>query len=160
MPVPEADVPFIQTGGDVQVRVQATGRVFSGKIVRFTRSLDTSTRTMLVEVDVPNPKLTLSPGMYAETIISLQQKKQILTVPSQAVVKGDSPPYVLVVDSANRVQKKVVSLGIEGADKTEIASGVSVGEQVIVSGQTDYHAGETVRPRPFSISMPPQEGSH
>jgi len=54
MPVPESDVPFIQEGGAVQVRVNATGRTFTGKIVRFTRALDTDTRTMLTEVDVPN----------------------------------------------------------------------------------------------------------
>lgn len=160
MPVPEADVPFIRTGGEVQVKVQATSKSFTGKIIRFTRSLDTSTRTMLVEVDVPNPKLTLSPGMYAETIISLQQKDQVLTVLSQAVVKGDSQPYVLALDGTNKVQKKLVALGIEGADRTEIVSGVSAGEQVIVSGQTNYHSGQTVRPRPFAINMPPEEGSH
>jgi RND family efflux transporter MFP subunit len=158
MPVPEADVPFIQDGGEVQVKVQATGKTFTGKIIRFTRALDTSTRTMLVEVDVPNPKLTLSPGMYAETVISLQQRNHVLTIPSQAVVQGESQPYVLALDAANKVQKKTVTLGIQGADKTEIASGLSAGEQIIVSGQVNYQPGETVRPHPLSIAMPPQGG--
>jgi RND family efflux transporter MFP subunit len=159
MPVPEADVPFIQDGGEVQVKVQATGKTFTGKIIRFTRALDTSTRTMLVEVDVPNPKLTLSPGMYAETIISLQQRNHVLTIPSQAVVRGDSDSYVLALDHANNVQKKLVTLGIQGADRTEIVNGLSAGEQVIVSGQVNYQPGETVRPRPLSITMPPQGGT-
>jgi len=52
MPVPESDVPYIREGGDVQVKVNATGRVFGGKIVRFARALDSGTRTMLTEVDV------------------------------------------------------------------------------------------------------------
>jgi RND family efflux transporter MFP subunit len=159
MPVPEADVPFIQEGGEVQVKVQATGKTFTGKIIRFTRALDTSTRTMLVEVDVPNPKLTLSPGMYAETVISLQQRNHVLTIPSQAVVQGDSDSYVLALDHANQVQKKLVTLGIQGSDRTEIVNGLSAGEQVIVSGQVNYQPGETVRPRPLSITMPPQGGS-
>jgi RND family efflux transporter MFP subunit len=159
MPVPEADVPFIQEGGEVQVKVQATGKTFTGKIIRFTRALDTSTRTMLVEVDVPNPKLTLSPGMYAETVISLQQRNRVLTIPSQAVVQGDSDSYVLALDHANQVQKKLVTLGIQGSDRTEIVNGLSAGEQVIVSGQVNYQPGETVRPRPLSITMPPQGGS-
>jgi RND family efflux transporter MFP subunit len=159
MPVPEADVPSIQEGGEVQVRVQATGKTFTGKIIRFTRSLDTSTRTMLVEVDVPNPKLTLSPGMYAETVISLQQRDRVLTIPSQSVVQDGNQSYVLALDQANKVQKKTVALGIQGSDRTEIVKGLSQGEQVIVSGQVNYQPGETVRPRPLSISMPPQEGS-
>jgi RND family efflux transporter MFP subunit len=159
MPVPETDVPFVQEGGEVQVRVQATGKTFSGKIIRFTRALDTSTRTMLVEVDVPNPKLTLSPGMYAETIISLQQRNHVLTVPSQAVVRGDGQSFVLALDHANKVQKKTVTLGIQGSDRTEIVSGLSDGEPVIVSGQVNYQPGEIVRPRPLSIAMAPQGGN-
>ena len=62
MPVPESDVPYIQTDGEVQFKVNATGRTFTGKIVRFSRALDTATRTMLTEVDVPNPDLALAPG--------------------------------------------------------------------------------------------------
>ena len=159
MPVPEADVPFIQEGEEVQVRVQATGKTFTGKLIRFTRSLDTSTRTMLVEVDVPNPKLTLTPGMYAETIITLQQRNQVLAIPSQAVVRDGDQSYVLALDHTNKVQKKIVTLGIQGSDRTEIVNGLSEGESVIVSGQVNYQPGETVHPRPFSISMPPHEGS-
>lgn len=156
MPVPETDVPFIQEGHEVQVRVQATGRTFVGKIIRFSRALDISTRTMLVEVDVPNPELTLSPGMYAETVIDLVQRNHVLTIPSQAVVQGNGNPYVLALDAANKVEKKVVTLGIQGADRTEIVTGLSPGQSVIVSGQANYQPGQTVRPRIFSINMPPQ----
>ena len=88
MPVPEKDVPYIQVGGEVQVKVQATGKSFTGKIVRFTRELDVSTRTMLAEVDVPNADQALSTGMFAETSIVLQQQNNVLTVPESAVVKG------------------------------------------------------------------------
>ena len=91
MPVPESDVPYIQVGGDVQVKVNATGRTFTGKIVRFSRALDTNTRTMLTEVDVPNRDLSLSPGMYAETTIQLQQKNDALILPAQAVVQNGDP---------------------------------------------------------------------
>jgi RND family efflux transporter MFP subunit len=159
MPVPEADVPFIREGGEVQVRVQATAKTFTGKLIRFTRALDTSTRTMLVEVDVPNPKLTLTPGMYAETMITLQQRNHVLAIPSQAVVRDGNQSYVLALDQANRVQKKTITLGIQGSDRTEIVDGLSEGESVIVSGQVNYQPGETVRPRPLSITMPPREGS-
>src|ERR1700685_75306 len=49
MPVPEGDVPYIQVGGDVQVTVSANGQTFTGKIIRFSRALDTNTRTMQTE---------------------------------------------------------------------------------------------------------------
>jgi RND family efflux transporter MFP subunit len=148
MPVPEADVSFIREGGDVEVRVQATGRAFTGKIIRFSRSLDPTTRTMLVEVDVRNPNLTLSPGMFAETVIGLQRRDNALTIPSQAIEQGDGHPYVLTVDAKGKVAKQDVTLGIEGANRTEVLTGLSAGESVIVSGQVNYQAGETVQPKP------------
>lgn len=158
MPVPEADVPYIAVGGSVQVRVQATGKVFVGKIVRFARALDPSTRTMTTEVDVANPTLALSPGMYAETVIALQQRKNVLTVPIQAVVQGTSQSYVLALDANNRVEKKIVTMGVQGANRVEITSGLTEGETVIVSGQTNYEVGQVVRPQVESVSMPGEAG--
>jgi RND family efflux transporter MFP subunit len=159
MPVPEEDVPFIKVGGDVQIKLQATGKIILGKIVRFTRELTTSTRTMLAEVDVPNPDLTLSAGMTAETTIVLQAQKDVLTVPAGAVLKEeDGQAYVLIVDTDNKVQKVPVKLGIQGADRVEIAQGLSERQSVIVSGQANYQAGQVVRPKLSTISMPKQGG--
>src|SRR5450631_3060131 len=159
MPVPESDVPFIQDGGEVQITVQATGRTFTGKIIRFSRALDSTTRTMLAEVDVPNPDLKLSPGMYAQTVISLQQRNNVLTIPTQAVVQGEGEAYVLTVDPSGKVQKKVVLLGIQGPDKVEVTSGLAEGDMVILSGQINYQAGQTVHPKIATVvTMPKQEG--
>jgi len=159
MPVPEEDVPFIKVGGDVTMKLQATGKTFSGKIVRFTRELATSTRTMLAEVDVPNPDLALSTGMTAETTVVLQQHKAVLSVPAGAVLKGDGQAHVLVVDKDNRVEVAPVTLGIQGANRIEILSGLSEGQSVIVSGQANYEAGQTVKPRLSDISMPAEGGN-
>jgi RND family efflux transporter MFP subunit len=159
MPVPEADVPYIHEGGEVQIKVNATGRTFTGKIVRFSRALDTDTRTMLTEVDVPNPDLVLSPGMYAETMIQLQQKDDTLTLPAQAVVQSGDQAYVLVVDSTNHIEKRNVTLGIQTADRMEILSGLHDGERVIASGQANYQSGEAVTPHAAFIPTAAQEVS-
>jgi RND family efflux transporter MFP subunit len=163
MPVPEGDVPYIRQGGEVQVKVSATGLSFTGKIVRFTRSLDTNTRTMLTEVDVPNPDLTLNPGMYAETTIQLQHKDDALTLPSQAVVhtsdqNGDQA-YVLVVDATKHIERRSVTLGIQTANRVEITGGLQAGEQVVASGQTNYQPGDEVSPHPAFIPTEAQEAS-
>jgi len=92
MPVPEEDVPFIKIGGDVQIKLQATGKTISGKIIRFTRELTTSTRTMLAEVDVPNRDLTLSTGMTAETTIVLEAQKNCSLSPPGPYSKGTVKP--------------------------------------------------------------------
>jgi RND family efflux transporter MFP subunit len=158
MPVPEEDVPFIRIGSDVQIKLQATGKIISGKIVRFTRELATSTRTMLAEVDVPNPDLTLSAGMTAEATIVLQDQKNVLTVPGRAVLKGDAQAYVLIVDKDNKVQKVPVTLGIQGSDRIEITQGLAEHQTVIVSGQENYQSGQVVRPQLSAIAMPKQGG--
>jgi RND family efflux transporter MFP subunit len=157
MPVPEEDVPYIHIGGEMQIRVKSTGKIFTGKVIRFTRELNTSTRTMLAEVDVPNPDLSLTSGMYAETTITLQHKSNTLIVPAGAVVRQAESSYVLVVDSQNRVVKLPVVVGIEGPNRVEIAKGLSENQSVIVSGQSNYEVGQVVQPKPFTISMSDQE---
>ena len=159
MPVPESDVPFIAIGSPVQIKVNATGRSFSGKIVRFARSLDGSTRTMLTEVDVPNPDLTLNPGMFADATIQLQQKPNALLLPAQAILHNGNQSYVLALDGSNHVQRRDVTLGIETADKAEIASGLREGDRVIASGQSGYQVGETVTPHAAFIPTPAEETS-
>jgi len=159
MPVPEEDVPYIKVGGGVQIKLQATGKVISGKIVRFTRELTTATRTMLAEVDVTNSDLALSTGMTAEATIVLEEQKDVLTVPAGAVLKGDGQPYVLIVDAANKVRKVPVVVGIQGPDRIEITQGLAEHQNVIVSGQANYQAGQIVHPVVSTIAMPKQEGA-
>jgi RND family efflux transporter MFP subunit len=159
MPVPETDVPCIQVGGDVQVKVNATGHTFTGKIIRFSRALDTNTRTMLTEVDVPNRDLSLNPGMYADTTIQLQQKNDALILPAQAVVQSGDQSYVLVVDATNHVEKRNVTLGIQTSNRVEITSGLQAGDNVIAAGQTGYQPGEVVSPHAAFIPTAAQEVS-
>lgn len=147
MPVPESDVALIRAGSKVRISVTSLKRSWNGKVVRFTRALDMNTRTMTVEVDVPNADLALSPGMFAETEIYLEQHGSALNIPAQAVIRDGDKAHVLVVNSAGEVENRPVITGIEGENRVEIVSGVKAGESVIVSGQTSYHPGQHVRPQ-------------
>jgi RND family efflux transporter MFP subunit len=144
MPIPERDVPDVQIGSVVTVHVQATGQQFPATVVRFTRDVSNSTRTMLTEVDVKNPDLTLTPGMYATVTFNLEEKKAALLVPASAVIQGDQPS-VMLVDGNNRVEKREVVLGIAGSNSQEIASGLQSGDRVIVGGVSTLQPGEVVR---------------
>ena len=129
MAVPERDVPLVHVGSQVTVHVQATGQQFPGTVVRFTRDVSNATRTMLTEVDVNNPDLTLTPGMYADVTFDLEQKNDALLVPVSAILQGDQPS-VMLVDSNHRVRKQAVVLGISGANAQEITSGLEAGDEV------------------------------
>lgn len=146
MPVPEQDVPLVHEGSIVTVHVQATGQDFPGTVVRFTRDVSNSTRTMLTEVDVKNPSLTLTPGMYADVTFNLQDKQNALIIPAASVIQGDQPS-VLIVDSSNRVQRRAVVLGIAGSNEQEVTRGLQPGDRVIVGGISTLQPGEQVTPQ-------------
>ncbi|MHB1958110.1 MAG: efflux RND transporter periplasmic adaptor subunit [Acidobacteriaceae bacterium] len=152
MPVPESDADYMKIGGPAMVQVQATGETINTKIVRFTRSMDRSTRTMLTEVDIPNPDLHLAPGMYADTTFPLKSAGNAMMAPIDAIVEGDQP-YVLIVDDTNHVVKSPVVLGIQGPNYYQIVSGVKVGDRVIVGNQSDYQPGQLVTPSPVDMDL-------
>src|SRR6185503_4382071 len=98
VPVPESLAGFIRNGDTANIRVQATGESFTGTVSRNTASLDTATRTMQVEIDVPNKKDKLTPGMYADVSLDVRRAGNALAVPVQAVDQSGSQPVVLVVN--------------------------------------------------------------
>jgi RND family efflux transporter MFP subunit len=152
MPVPERDVPLVHVGSQVTVHVQATGQQFPGTVVRYTRDVSNATRTMLTEVDVNNPDLTLTPGMYADVTFNLEQKNDALIVPVSAIIQGDQPS-VMLVDSNNRVRKQSVVLGISGANSQEVTSGLQAGDKVIIGGQSELQPGQQVVPQPAKSDL-------
>jgi RND family efflux transporter MFP subunit len=147
IPVPEQAIPEIRLGQSVAVKVSTLDRTFAGKIVRFSDQVDVDTRTMHTEVQVPNPKYQIVPGMYASVLLPLHTVENALAVPVQAVRNtGEARGQVLVVNSQNRVEPRDVTLGIETAEDMQILSGLREGELVIFGEQSQYKAGELIKP--------------
>src|ERR1700732_3616645 len=143
IPVPERAVSDIHVGEDIAVTVSGTNKSFSGKIVRFSDQIDTTTRTMHTEVDVPNPKYELVSGMYAAVKIPLHSVANVLTLPVQAVQSaGEGKGTVLVVDHNNKIENRGVTLGLQSAKEVEITSGLQENETVIFGAQGQFKAGE------------------
>ncbi len=85
IPVPESAVPDIHVGqNDRRERLRLSNKTFTGKIVRFSDQIDMQTRTMHTEVQVPNPKLRMVPGMYASVQIPLHTAANVLSVPDSS----------------------------------------------------------------------------
>jgi RND family efflux transporter MFP subunit len=147
IPVPESLAARVREGDTADVRVQATGEHFTGKVARYTNSLDRSTRSMQVEIDVPNSKYKLAPGMYADVVLHTQENPTALTIPVQALERNGNKTSVMIVDASDRVQPREISTGIESADKVEVVSGLQEGDRVIVGNPNSYTAGEHVKPK-------------
>ena len=147
IPVPERAVSDVHLGQSVAVQVSNNSQPFQGQIVRFSEQIDTQTRTMHTEVDVPNPKYQLIPGMYATVQIPLHSVKGVLTLPTQAVqISSGGHGTVLVVNANSKIEKRDVVLGLQTATDTEILSGLEEKEMVVFGEQSQYKPGELVAP--------------
>jgi RND family efflux transporter MFP subunit len=148
IPVPERAVSNIQIGESVAVNVSGMDRAFDGKIIRFSDQIDTNTRTMHTEVDVPNPKYELVPGMYASVKIPLHSVAKVLTVPIQAFqAEGEGKGIVLVVGTGNKIERRDVATGLQSATDVEITSGLQENETVIFGSLGQYRPGQIVAPK-------------
>lgn len=143
LPVPESAVPRIHAGQNVTVRVSSLNRDFTGHVARFSDKLEPSTRTMDTEVDVPNPSLTLVPGMYAEVDLQLDQHNDVLSVPVDALDSG----RVFLVKEPGVIHIVPVTVGIETANRVEIRSGLQEGDTVIVGRHAGLVEGQQVHPQ-------------
>lgn len=157
VPVPEGDVQYVHAGDQLQVRVDAINRSFSGKIVRFTRNVNFETRTMETEIDVENKNLSLSPGMYANTLLELDDHKNVVTIPMEALVLNGKQQTIYVLDDSNRIHIRNVQVGLQGQKLVEIISGLNPGDRVVLGGQENYREGQQVNalltPEPASDAV-------
>ncbi|MCU1319071.1 MAG: secretion protein HlyD [Edaphobacter sp.] len=152
IPVPETLSGYVRDGDTADIRVQATADRFSGKIVRTTGSLDRATRSLQVEVDVPNPKLKLTPGMYADVTLRIQGNTDALTVPVDAIDHSTAGATVLVVNANGEVERRKVKTGLEGPQEIEVLEGLRVGERVIVGNLSTFQPGQKINPRQSSMT--------
>lgn len=120
------------------------GRQFHGKIVRNAASIDMSSRTLLVEVDVKNPSGELLPGSYVSVHLKLPSKVPAVTVPSNVLLFRAQGLQVAKVQG-DRVQLASVTLGRDYGDKVEIVSGVNRNDSVIVNPSDSIMQGQQVR---------------
>jgi len=149
LPVPESAVPTVHVGQEVSVHVPTLGRSFPGRVARFAEKVSSTTRTMDTEVDVPNPNLVLIPGMYAQASLTLDNRKNVLTIPIQAVDFGsdETSGQVVVVTTENRIEIRKAQFGLQTETKVEVRSGLSEGDMVVTSNRSNLRSGQEVRPK-------------
>jgi RND family efflux transporter MFP subunit len=145
-PVSVDYVRGIHLGAAASVSVGSLdNRAFVGKIARFSNKVDDSTRTMIVEMEVPNPTLELVPGMYAQVQIKVDQRDHVLAIPVETVAAGSKS--VLVVNRANEVEERPVRLGIETPSMYEVVTGLQEGDLVMLGNTAQVTPGQKVTPR-------------
>ena len=133
--VPEKEVAKIFGIGQADVTLDALpGRRFVGRVTRFSQAVDLTTRTMPVEVRVPNPGNEIKPGMFATIALVLSSRPNAITIASNIVLRDENGTYVYVLNDG-RARRVRVALGQELDSRFEVQSGLSAGDSVIVAGQ-------------------------
>lgn len=167
--VPENYATVMRAGLPAQVDVQEIpNRAFIGHVVRTSAALDAASRTMLTEVDIPNPGFVLLPGMYANVRFQMQQTTPPVVIPSFALVIRSAGTQVMVVDDAApdhapRVHLRNVQTGRDFGSTIEILSGLSEGDRVIVNPSADMSEGMRIQLATSADSaqhIPARSGTH
>ena len=90
--------------------------------------------------------------MYADVVLQVQNKDNVLTVPVQAVQRNNEQPNVFVLDAQNHVTTRAIQTGIQEPAKVEVVSGLREGDRVIVGNLNAYHEGEVVDPKMSALT--------
>jgi len=145
--VVEKDVPLIQIGQKAEVRAEAyPERAFEGTVTRVVHALNRQTRTMTVEVDLPNKDHHLKGGMFARVEVLVGTHRHAIQIPSDALTRLDELQYVYVVKDGQALQVPVV-IGDRVGSRIEIVKGLVGDEQIIVSGKDLVSTGTPVEAR-------------
>ena len=140
----EQDISYIQKGLKAIVSVDAyPNEEFTGEVSKVSEVVDTPTRTLPIEITIPNADHRLKSGMFARIKIFAQKHSDALVVLQDALVKEDSSTYVYVAHDA--VAKKIkVKVGILQDNKVEVLEGLAENDQVIVFGQQGLRDGSEI----------------
>jgi RND family efflux transporter MFP subunit len=142
--IPEVYDQAVQTGTRAALTFQEfPGRSFSGTLVRNANAIDLASRTLLVEVDVPNPKGILLPGAYCFVHLNLPASGGSVTVPSNTLLFRREGLRVAVV-RAGQAQLVPVTIGRDYGEMVEIVSGLTARDDVIIDPSDSLIGGTTV----------------
>lgn len=141
----EKDIPLVAKNKKALITVDAfPGKQFNGVITRMGEAIDLTTRTMAVEVDIPNPTDQLKPGMFANVSIMMDKHPNAVTLPTQALMNDPKGNYVFVFQNG-KAKRMDVKTGIEQNSRTEILQGLNGSEDVITTGQQFLKDGVLVK---------------
>ena len=106
---------------------------------------------MVTEIDVPNPRFELVPGMYAYATLTLEHKANALAVPVLALVHAGEQTRVFRVNADGRIEELEVQIGIQTPSEAEVLSGLAENDLVVTSQQARLQPGQTVKPKLMQV---------
>ena len=149
--VPQEDTPWAKTGVPAVLTVQEfPGRLFAGTVTRTTHALDPSTRSLLIEVDLPNTDQALQPGTFGELTLQLRNSPDALVVPAGSLITQGKNTLVFIVEQGKAMQRKIKT-GLSDGRWVEVVEGLTGAEDVVVVGKSKLVEGATVQASAYNL---------
>jgi RND family efflux transporter MFP subunit len=146
--VPQDAAFGVAPGIEAILRVpELPDRDFPGKVTRIAAALQPGTRTLLTEIDIPNPDGALTPGIYCTIELRIPRRTPSLSVPADAIIFNRNGMQVAVVKNGKAEIRKV-NVKRDLGTRVEVDSGIKAGEQVILNPPVTLADGSNVQPRP------------
>jgi RND family efflux transporter MFP subunit len=143
--VPQTNAGSIRAGLPAYIELsEHPGQKFTGKVVRTADSIDPATRTLLTEIDVPNPAGHLLPGSYAEVHFAVPVQIIRLSVPVNALLFRPEGPRVAVVGPDHKIHLKAINIGRDYGRKVEILGGLDPNDQIVLNPADSLEDGQEV----------------
>jgi HlyD family secretion protein len=143
--VPEADAGFIALNSPAKLKVPSLSAAsFEGQVARTSWTLQTSSRTLRTEIDVPNPEGRLRPGMYATAEIEVARRVDVLSLPKSAILRQGAEAFCLSITAENKLAKLPIKTGIAAGTDVEIVTGLTGDESLIGANLAAYKEGQSV----------------
>lgn len=144
--LPQDRIAQVKVGDEVSVyQTNAPDNIIKGRIARTAGAIDINTRTLQVDVEIPNENNALMPGAYVEVAMQIALGNSLI-VPTNTLIFGSGGPFIAVVKD-NRVEKKKVTLGVDFGNQVEIRSGLSPDDQIILNPMDSLVNGQAVVPQ-------------
>jgi membrane fusion protein, multidrug efflux system len=143
--VPQTYSPLIHPGMEALLdQREYSGQEFKGKVVRTSDSIDPTTRTLLTEVDVPNPKGQVLPGSYAQIHFAAHIEAPRLTVPVNTLLFRAEGPRAAVVGDDNKVHLHAITIGRDYGSVVEVLDGLQANDEIVVNPADSLEDGQQV----------------
>jgi RND family efflux transporter MFP subunit len=153
--VPQSAAAELTAGVPAEIRPAGdAGAVVAGKIARSAESISAQSRTMRVEVDIPNAGHALVPGMYVNAAFRLQAKG-LVEVPAAALVFRASGPQVAKVDSGGKIQFESVAIARDNGSRIELSSGIQPGDRLVLNISSQIASGQKVAAKDAGTAVEP-----
>jgi len=154
--VPEPYAPSIHPGiGAYLELTQYPGEKFRGKVVRTSNAIDLSTRTLLTEVDVPNPSGLLLPGGYAQVHLEVTVKGDRLQVPVNSLLFRSEGLRAVVVDANHKARLQTLTIGRDYGVTLEVLNGLKAGDWIVLNPPDSLNDGQDVHVKEVANPIAP-----